>query len=336
MSRVNGGSDASRQTGGPSSTADDGSAGAALDVAGPNTVVSAPISSAVRGDITSEVAVFTPLNPPPETPSLLAARTKPISTDTAAVRGRPHLLGSVDDVVHLASDPAPTGVMPMVGELTALAPVPMPRIRVTPDADELIPPPVVYSEPEPEPDEESALRRVVRLSPAGRRTRRPRIRRVTRVVRHVDPWSVFKVALCFSMVLYGVCLTAGVLLWNVAYTTGTIDNVQRFFESFGWNSFKFKGGQLFHNAWIAGLFAAIGLTGLIVLAATLFNLITDLVGGIRVTVLEEEVVERNPTAARQLLRRRSTEMFRIQGRRPHGPGHSDDDDDGDLGSAQFS
>jgi hypothetical protein len=36
----------------------------------------------------------------------------------------------------------------------------------------------------------------------------------------------------------------------------------------------------------------VGLTGLAVLLATLFNLITDLVGGIRVSVLEEEVVAR--------------------------------------------
>ncbi len=141
--------------------------------------------------------------------------------------------------------------------------------------------------------------------PSARRRGRPRLRRVTRIVRHVDPWSVFKVALCFSFVLYGVCLTAGVLLWNVAYTTGTIDNIQRFFESFGWNTFRFKGGELFHNAWIAGVFCAIGMTGLIVLAATLFNLITDLVGGIRVTVLEEEVIERDPAQRSSFLRRRS-------------------------------
>ncbi|MCU1397717.1 MAG: hypothetical protein JWN62_826 [Acidimicrobiales bacterium] len=145
--------------------------------------------------------------------------------------------------------------------------------------------------------------RTLQFAQRGRRGR-PRVRRVTRVVRHVDPWSVFKVALCFSLVLYGVCLTAGVLLWNVAYTTGTIDNVQRFFESFGWDTFRFKGGELFHNAWIAGLFAALGLTGLIVLTATLFNLITDLVGGIRITVLEEEVVERAPVVRGPLLRRR--------------------------------
>ena len=122
--------------------------------------------------------------------------------------------------------------------------------------------------------------------------RRPRVRRVTRVVRHVDTWSVFKVALVFNTILYAVCLTAGVLLWNVAYATGTIDNVEQFFEQFGWSSFEFKGGQIYHNAWVGGLFVALGLTGFVVLLATLFNLISDLVGGVRVTVLEEEIVVR--------------------------------------------
>lgn len=162
-----------------------------------------------------------------------------------------------------------------------------------------------YVDVDPEPEHAQiptapSVKRVVRSTAAVVR-RRPRVRRVTRVIRHVDPWSVFKVALCFSVVLYGVCLTAGVLLWNVAYTTGTIDNMERFFESFGWDTFEFKGGELYHNAWIGGLFAAVGLTGLIVLAVTLFNLITDLVGGVRVTVLEEEVVERDPLLRRAVL-----------------------------------
>jgi hypothetical protein len=121
---------------------------------------------------------------------------------------------------------------------------------------------------------------------------RPRVRRVTRVVRQIDTWSVFKVALGFSLFLYLVCLTAGVLLWQVAQNTGTVDNVQRFFESFGWQTFELKGGAIYHNAWVGGLFLAVGLTGLCVLAATMFNLIAELVGGIRVTVLEEEVVAR--------------------------------------------
>ena len=136
--------------------------------------------------------------------------------------------------------------------------------------------------------------------------RRPRVRKVTRVVRHVDTWSVFKVAVVFNLFLYGVCLTAGVLLWQVAQNTGTVDNIERFFESFGWQHFKLNGGEIFHNSWIAGLFVMVGLTGLAVLMATLFNLITDLVGGIRVSVLEEEVVAREERGLgwRRALRRR--------------------------------
>ena len=117
----------------------------------------------------------------------------------------------------------------------------------------------------------------------------PRIRRVTRVIRDIDPWSVFKIGLIFHFVIYLITLVALVLLWSVASATGTIDNIQQFMKSFGWESFQFKGGQLFVNVTILGLLGVVLGTALWVLAATIFNLITDLVGGIRVTVLEEEV-----------------------------------------------
>jgi hypothetical protein len=158
-------------------------------------------------------------------------------------------------------------------------PMPLPKLAAYPAADDLI---VAPSALTPEP-----VRPVVR-SPGARR-----VRRVTRVVRHVDTWSVFKVALVFNVFLYVVLLTSGVLLWQVAQNTGTIDNVERFFETFGWQTFELHGGEIYHNAWVAGLFLVVGLTGLAVLLATLFNLITDLVGGIRVSVLEEEVVARD-------------------------------------------
>lgn len=133
--------------------------------------------------------------------------------------------------------------------------------------------------------------RVVRLP------RRTRIRKVSRVIRSIDAWSVFKVSVVFYMAMYVVFLVAGVLLWNVAYSTGTIDNVSGFFESFGWKSFEFRGGDIYHNAWIIGLFVVAGLTGMNVVLATLYNLITDLVGGIRITMLEEEVLVRAAPAA---------------------------------------
>ncbi len=118
----------------------------------------------------------------------------------------------------------------------------------------------------------------------------PRVRRVTRVIRDIDPWSVFKIGLIFHFVIYLIMLVALVLLWSVASATGTIDNIQQFMKSFGWESFEFNGGQLFVNVMILGLLGVVLATALWVLAATIFNLITDLVGGIRVTVLEEEVV----------------------------------------------
>ena len=118
----------------------------------------------------------------------------------------------------------------------------------------------------------------------------PRVRRVTRVVREIDPWSALKVGLVFHLVIYLTLLVASVLLWSVASATGTIDNIERFLESFGWESFQFNGLAQFINILFLGLLGVVLLTALWVLGAMVFNLITDLVGGIRVSVLEEEVV----------------------------------------------
>ena len=124
-------------------------------------------------------------------------------------------------------------------------------------------------------------------SPASRR---PRMRRVVRVVRDIDAWSVFKVGLVFHLVIYVIALIATALMWSVANQTGTIDNVENFFESFGWETFSFDGSALFSNFAAFGLLAALLGTALWVVGAVMFNLITELVGGVRVSVLEEEVV----------------------------------------------
>lgn len=137
--------------------------------------------------------------------------------------------------------------------------------------------------------------------------RRPRVRRVTRVVRHIDPWSTFKVAIIFNLVAYVVCLTSGVLLWRVADSTGTLDNIERWFTQFGWETFELKGGEIFDNAWMIGLFAVVVATGGAVLLVTLFNLVSDIVGGVRLTVLEEEVVERTVSSTRRYVVRRPTD-----------------------------
>ena len=116
------------------------------------------------------------------------------------------------------------------------------------------------------------------------------MRRVTRVIREIDPWSAFKVGLAFHLVVYFTVLIASVLLWSVASATGTVDNIERFLLSFGWESFQFHGWTLLLNEILLGLLLVALLTIVWVLGATMFNLITDLVGGIRVSVLEEEVL----------------------------------------------
>ena len=156
--------------------------------------------------------------------------------------------------------------------------------------------------------------------------RRPRVRRVTRVLRHIDPWSTFKVALLFSAVGYVVALTSGVLLWRVADSTGTLDNVERWFTQFGWETFELKGGEVFHDAWIIGLFGVVAATGAAVLLVTLFNLVSDIVGGIRMTVLEEEVVERTISSTRRYVVR-TPPTDATSGRSPASAGWSVDDDD---------
>ncbi len=130
--------------------------------------------------------------------------------------------------------------------------------------------------------------------------RRPRVRKVTRIVRRVDAWGVFKISIIFYVILYIILLVAGVLLWNLANTTGTVANVEGFARDlFGLKTFEFDGEKLFRASWVLGAILVIAGTGLNVTLAVLFNLISDLVGGVRVTVLEEEVILRErPVIAR--------------------------------------
>jgi hypothetical protein len=232
-------------------------------------------------DVPIDFSVAMPLAPaaePAETDELpLAIKSVAPVVALPTVEVQPDAPDAWTTTEAVPTDPAPTALAPSVEEAKPTLPILYDQAATIEDVTQIGP--VLDRRP---------LRRPIQF----RRAPRPRVRRVTRVVRHVDTWSVFKVALVFSAFFYAVSLVAGVLLWQVAYATGTIDNVEKFFEGFGWQTFKFNGGQIYHNAWIAGLFVALGLTGLAVLLATLFNLITDLVGGIRLSVLEEEVRSR--------------------------------------------
>ena len=125
---------------------------------------------------------------------------------------------------------------------------------------------------------------------AGRR--RPAVaghRRVRRVVRRVDAWTVFKVSALFYASLLVVWLVAGVVLWLAATVTGVMDNIDTFIAKlFALQSFHFSVTQVLRGSVLGGVvLVALG-TGVNVVAAVLYNLIADVVGGVEITVLEEE------------------------------------------------
>ncbi len=121
---------------------------------------------------------------------------------------------------------------------------------------------------------------------------RLRARKVRRLVRHVEPWSVLKVALIFYFCLW-------VILLSLAVSSGTVDNVETFVtELFALESFTFNADQIFRASAIGGLVLVVAGAGFTVLMAVLFNLISDVTGGVRFTVVEEETARPRPKRLR--------------------------------------
>ncbi len=128
-----------------------------------------------------------------------------------------------------------------------------------------------------------------RGKPPPRRKRKAR--RVHRVVRHLDVWSVTKLAAAFVACGYVVAMVSGYLLWRAADRVGTIDGIEGFLEdSASYDTFTINGGVVFRVAAVSGIVLAIVTVSVIVLGALLFNLISDLTGGVRMTVIDEDLI----------------------------------------------
>jgi hypothetical protein len=140
-----------------------------------------------------------------------------------------------------------------------------------------------------EPPEQDGRRRLRR----SRARRQLRARKVERIIRRIDPWSVFKLTFLFSLCLWVVFMLAGLILWAGAVSTGVVENIENFItELFALESFQFEGGQLFQGLAVGGFIMVLVTTGFSVLMAVLFNLISDLTGGIRASVVELENLRR--------------------------------------------
>ena len=120
-----------------------------------------------------------------------------------------------------------------------------------------------------------------------------RVRKVRRVLRHVEPWSALKVGLIFYSCVWGLSTIAVRILWNTAEDAGTIEKVESFIEDlFALEVFEFDSEQILRSFFLGGLILVVGGTAVTVVLVVLFNLISDLTGGVRFTMLEEETAVR--------------------------------------------
>ena len=120
-----------------------------------------------------------------------------------------------------------------------------------------------------------------------------RARKVHRIVRRVDPWSVLKLSLIFYLCVWVMVIVAVVLMWGVAVGSGAVASVENFIAEFlAFEQFSFNGDQLFQIFALGGLIGVFVATAVTAVLAVLFNLIADLTGGVRFTVIEEESARR--------------------------------------------
>lgn len=108
-------------------------------------------------------------------------------------------------------------------------------------------------------------------------------------VRKVDLWSVLKVSLCFYLAALGVLLVAGVVLWLLADASGTIGNVEKFMgKILSSKDYRLVSSQILEGTLLVGLVLVALLTIITVIAAALYNLFSDLVGGFELTMVEAD------------------------------------------------
>ncbi len=126
------------------------------------------------------------------------------------------------------------------------------------------------------------------------------VRRVRRVIRKFDPWTVLKVSLLFHAVVTIGLILGLVILWSVVLNVGIPQALDRFFENITLLepdlSFFNNGQQYFRVVMFLGVIFTVAMTAATTLAAILYNLISDVVGGVEVVMLEESLQVPPPPA----------------------------------------
>ncbi len=123
----------------------------------------------------------------------------------------------------------------------------------------------------------------------GYRRQRFEARKVRRLLRHVDPWSMFKLSLLLSLCMWLILMIAAVIMWTVARNAGTIASIENFVNSsLSLQDWTLDGDFIFRQFGLITLLLSLGFTAAVVVASLVFNLVSDIIGGVWVSVIEEE------------------------------------------------
>ena len=123
-------------------------------------------------------------------------------------------------------------------------------------------------------------------------------RRARLVIKRVDPWSVLKFSLVFSLCLVIVFVVAVMALYLALDTLGVFDSLNETLleltqsgsgdDATGGVTVVFSAGRVAAASVVIGLINVVIITAISTLAAFLYNLCADIVGGLEVTLAERE------------------------------------------------
>jgi hypothetical protein len=131
------------------------------------------------------------------------------------------------------------------------------------------------------------------------------VRRVRRIIRKIDPWTALKVSAVVWAVLALALVLGGVIFWSVLDRAGLPQKITDFMVEI---TLIDEGTQPFANVeqfFRVMVFGAVvwwvTMTGLTVGGAIVYNLVSDVVGGLELVVLEETLNPVLATAPQQVL-----------------------------------
>jgi len=112
------------------------------------------------------------------------------------------------------------------------------------------------------------------------------VRRVRRIIRKIDPWTVLKVGFVVNLTV-GLSATLGVwIAWSIAVQRGIPED---FADTLGRLTIAFTpdGELYFRVVLMLAIIVVLGSTAMLTLMAVLYNLVSDIVGGVELIMLEE-------------------------------------------------